>query len=180
MIDLRCRKCSSLFRKELKAYNQALKRGWPSEYCSRRCANQATGKAPIIVECFNCGKSVKKTQSAIRRASIGKGASGRMFCSRSCSTTCRNRERIGPLHPNFSGGVKAYRKSMGRFCCDCGEEREYLLVVHHIDGNRGNRQEENLETVCGNCHTKRHLVNFNGRWVFNSHHLTPREMLVKL
>ena len=62
--------------------------------------------------------------------------------------------------------------------CGCGEKRKYLLMIHHIDGNRANNVQENLECVCGNCHIIRHLIlTKDGQWEYKSNALTPRELI---
>jgi len=42
--------------------------------------------------------------------------------------------------------------------CDCDDEE--VLETHHIDGNRNNNAQENLMTLCCNCHMKIHHRNF--------------------
>jgi len=71
-------------------------------------------------------------------------------------------------------------KKENPLCEGCGEDERFLLIVHHIDGNRNNNSENNLEIVCSNCHMKRHLKKVNGKWMFNTKYLTPREKLILL
>jgi len=68
-------------------------------------------------------------------------------------------------------------------CAGCGIDRFYLLQIHHIDGNNGNNDAENLEIVCANCHIKRHLKKRkkDGRFVYHPKgSLTPRHLLPSL
>jgi hypothetical protein len=83
----------------------------------------------------------------------------------------------GENHWNWQGGksFEIYpsiwdnplkRKIMERdnFACqDCGINRN--LVVHHIDEDKQNCEEDNLITLCLNCHAKIHL--FHERFVLN-------------
>ncbi len=42
----------------------------------------------------------------------------------------------------------------GRECSECGASRS--LVVHHLDGDRGNNSLSNLIVLCRSCHGKVH------------------------
>jgi len=51
-------------------------------------------------------------------------------------------------------------------CAECGQEpqwreKELVLDLHHIDGNRGDNRIENLCFLCPNCHTQ--TFSFKGR-----------------
>lgn len=101
-----------------------------------------------------------------------------------CSYSCANTHfRSGKNNPNFKGGTQ-YRRVIGSGsqCADCGESRPYLLMVHHVDGDRKNNDLHNLEIVCPTHHAMRHLRydKKSRTWVFNTNYLTPREMLCKL
>lgn len=41
-------------------------------------------------------------------------------------------------------------------CQYCGFKAEKYQIVHHIDGNPNNNNEDNLETVCGMCNVVHH------------------------
>lgn len=92
-------------------------------------------------------------------------------------------KEIQPSHFGASG-VNIYNTLIERTknpkCCDCGEDRKYLLVVHHKDGSRDNNAKSNLEIVCSNCHMKRHLYKKNNQWVYWSSQLTDRTLLKSL
>lgn len=50
---------------------------------------------------------------------------------------------------------KSVRQEQMKDSCEkCGSD--YLLNLHHIDGNRQNNSSENLLTLCPACHTQWH------------------------
>lgn len=53
---------------------------------------------------------------------------------------------------------KPYRKYVADACSRCGFEAEHpcQLDVHHLDGNHGNNDPDNLDTLCANCHRMTH------------------------
>lgn len=80
----------------------------------------------------------------------------------------------GEKHPNWQGGIsfeeygadftdelkdKIRQRDLYRcrYCGSAGYE-DKKLSVHHIDYNKKNNSEDNLITLCDNCHTK---TNFN-------------------
>lgn len=177
-VALSCSHCNAQFSRVLKTVNRNRKKGL-RPFCSQDC-QRAYRFASVVVQCAECGKDVSKSASQRRRAAKQKEASGRYFCGRSCSSTFRNRSRSGDKHPNFTGAVLSYRDRMAHKCSDCPESRKYLLTVHHVDGNRRNREKENEETVCFNCHAKRHMRFIRGQWRTDFKSLTPRELLSSL
>ena len=40
-------------------------------------------------------------------------------------------------------------------CCIC-HKPEHGTVIHHVDGNSGNNEFDNLAVLCPNCHDKAH------------------------
>lgn len=154
----------------------------PKKYCSKKC-HEVSRKNRIIVKCTNCGKNVEKKISQLKKAKHGF-----YFCNRDCKEEAQKLggkcPQIRPAHFGTGTGVHSYRSAMKEEikagCIDCFNKTEYLLVVHHKDGDRQNNKKENLEVVCRNCHIKRHLYLKNGEWCFWSSSLTPREMLISL
>ena len=61
-------------------------------------------------------------------------------------------------------------------CVGCGESRIYTLAIHHKNADRTNNRADNLEVVCGRCHSVRHLTYHweNNYWLSNNRVLTPR------
>ena len=135
--------------------------------------------ARIVLLCDSCGKCYIKTRSTLQNSK-----SGKRFCTRQCKDQSQGLEgncpEIRPSHYGTGCGLDGYRKkALGSSieCCGCGLDKLYLLLVHHIDGNRKNNELSNLEVVCGTCHMKRHLVLKNGCWKFSTNVLTDRSLL---
>jgi hypothetical protein len=45
-------------------------------------------------------------------------------------------------------------REKGEECIVCGADKD--ILVHHVDGNRGNNDMDNLIPVCERCHTDIH------------------------
>lgn len=147
------------------------------KYCSSECLHKSQQKR-IEVLCDGCGKKVYK-----RPSKIGIGKHNLNFCSRQCKDNSQridgNCPQIRP--PHYGTGRLVYQtiayNNYDAKCIDCGNDREYLLHVHHIDGNHSNNVKENLEIVCSNCHIKRHLKLVDGKWLYDNMALTDRKIL---
>lgn len=59
--------------------------------------------------------------------------------------------------------AKKYKKYKKKYCerCNCketvkrvGQYNKSNLIVHHKDGDISNNEEDNLQTLCGTCHSK--------------------------
>jgi len=154
----------------------------PKKYCSKKC-HEKSCKNRIIVKCANCGKEIERTPSKLKLARHGFS-----FCNRKCKEEAQKLggkcPEIRPAHFGTGNGEHHYRELMQQEiklgCVDCFNKTIYMLVVHHIDGNRKNNVKENLEVVCKNCHAKRHFKIKEEKWSFWSASLTPREMLDQL
>jgi hypothetical protein len=129
--------------------------------------------------CFQCKKKFWRVLSSIKNY-----RHGYYFCSRKCKEKAQSLDGtcldIRPLH--YKNGVASYIKrafsKLLNKCVSCGEDKKYLLIVHHKDGNRNNPFLDNLEIVCHNCHCKRHLrLNKKRELVFDTKCLTPLEEL---
>lgn len=142
--------------------------------------NSSVGR--IEVKCGHCSKIITKRKSSLRNSKHKI-----YFCDRHCKESAQSLAGgcnvIRPSHYGLSNGKHLWsilvRNADGCSCCK--ETKKYLLVVHHIDGDRENNVENNLEVICANCHMKRHLkLDENGNWLYDSKVLTPREMIKSL
>ena len=127
-----------------------LKMGW-AKFCSKKCQYLGfrTGKK---FNCDFCGKQLYRALSKLNHSK-----SGKYFCGKSCQTQWRNRHFIGELHRNWKGGASTYRDILERIaspklCLCCKEKDVRVLAVHHVDGNHGNNDVNNLVWLCHNCH----------------------------
>jgi hypothetical protein len=174
---VRCDHCGKDFSKSRKNVNEWAKHGWRL-FCSMEC-QVASRTTSVSCSCCNCSKDIVKRLSQIKRSK-----SGNVFCNRTCATSYHNRTlRSGEDHPNWVDGASSYRARALRecgACVGCGERRVYMLMVHHIDGDRNNNSPENTETVCANCHLLRHLSWDGETFVVNFRVLTNRELLESL
>lgn len=123
--------------------------------CSNKCQRQYKREGEIC-QCKTCGKRIYKSPAELKRNN------GNCFCSRRCATIFNNTKyKSGNNHPNYIDGSYGQARNLVKnsewFCVDCGEDRKFLLVVHHKDGNRKNNSKRNLEVVCMNHHAIRHL-----------------------
>lgn len=152
------------------------------KFCSKICTtNNKDDKVEVI--CFSCGTMVKRRKSQLKLSK-----SGIYFCSRECKEKEQKLDgkcdAIKPSHYGTSEGRGLYQNLISNLeepkCEGCGEVRRYLLCVHHKDGDRTNNVLDNLEVVCSNCHTLRHLKFEDGQWKFCTKCLTPRDRLKEL
>jgi hypothetical protein len=123
-----------------------------------------------LVSCSFCSKVFGKAKSRL------KSKHGVYFCSRICKDKGQSIEGgVTAIQPDHYGnGIHNYRSKVDlTMCVGCGESRNFLLVAHHIDGDRKNNLRENLECVCQNCHALRHLKCVDGVWIYCSKVLTP-------
>lgn len=136
------------------------------EYCCKECYYESVrAKRPKVI-CISCGKEVEKYSSTVLRNENN-------YCSRECYDS-RRAEDLKRL----KRGTKYYLDLIHESSCECGEHEDYLLQVHHKDGNHNNNSPDNLEIVCANCHVKRHLkLDAKGRVVYHPKSLTTLEIL---
>jgi endogenous inhibitor of DNA gyrase (YacG/DUF329 family) len=151
------------------------------KFCSKACGDANKRGPKVTITCTYCGKKVQKNPSRLANSKHKI-----YFCTRTCKDSA---QRLGPdcvreiipTHYNRAVGAVNINEFINRAelaqCCDCKEDRRYLLFVHHIDGHNYNNIATNLEIVCGSCHIRRHLKCINGIWIYDSRCLTPRELL---
>lgn len=154
----------------------------PASCCSKTCSFQASRKQSLV-SCAACQKTFSK-----RICSLSGSKSGLYFCNRTCKDKSQKLGGISAIMPPHYGTGSGYghfarelikSNSLAK-CKDCGEDRKYLLCIHHIDGDRSNNVADNIEVVCGNCHLRRHLKFESGEWRYCTKALTPRELLVEV
>lgn len=146
-------------------------------YCSRLCYDARRKKIRTDLICRVCDKTFSRLPS---KMAMAKHSSG--FCSRQCKDVGQSHLGNCPdIHPAHYGSEASYE---GRIkldkCTSCGESRRFLLLTHHIDGNRKHNKKENLECVCFNCHVIRHLQLVDGVWRYWTKSLTPRDKISEL
>ena len=132
-------------------------------------------KKRVSLTCATCKKPFERQASEF----YGRNA----FCGMDCLLKARAERML--LHDGRIGlrSAKVLCRSTRTWECEgCGEARPFLLVIHHVDGNRRNNPADgsNWEVVCGNCHTIRHLKMEGGAWVYSSSSLTPRDLIPTL
>ena len=129
----------------------------PNSYICKDCKNK-----DCFVVCNHCGKNFYRQKSK---------HDGRLaFCSRDCKEA---EQYVGGKMalPHYIAD-KAYRKKALRFyghkCNLCDISEDYLLVVHHKDGNRDNNALDNLEVLCHNHHAFRHRFWNGKKWILDT------------
>lgn len=109
------------------------------EYCSLSCIERSP--------CQLCGKIITG------RATFQSGE--RRFCSRRCASIVNS--SMNPKKKYTTLGFAATIKRIGKLACECcGEDDVHTLIVHHVDRNHANLTEDNLVTLCANCHFREH------------------------
>ena len=141
-----CRICGTKFY----AKPSHLLLGW-GRFCSRKCQAKSQLKGQFV-SCFVCSKRVWKMPKDFKNSK-----SGNFFCSKNCQTIWRNKLYSGEKHSFWAGGKTVYRdilirNNIKKACKRCGIDDERILMVHHLDGYRGNNNVSNLAWLCCNCH----------------------------
>lgn len=86
-VKLICEHCKTVFDKELRYYNQSIKRNQKKFYCCHRCSTQ-NKVARQTVFCAQCRTSFQKTMSQ-----LADSKSGNHFCGKSCAATYNNQHK---------------------------------------------------------------------------------------
>lgn len=176
------RKCEICRKDFVRRVNGHVSRGklTKKKYCSRACSVAARINK-VTLRCFACNKEFLRTPSDLKVV-----RHGLYFCSRECKEFSQSLIGKCPeIRPSHYGSKNTYRNSLTdalveQGCVDCSTKTRYMLSIHHIDGNRSNNIQSNLEVVCFNDHAKRHLKLVEGHWIYCLSALTPREMLKHL
>lgn len=111
--------------------------------------------------CVLCEKNVqKKVANKLKYRPLCSGCDD--LLRRSPEGKQKDKERIKTYRTETT---RPYRKFVRSFCESCGFVPQHMcqLDVDHIDGNHENNIEDNLQTLCANCHRlKTHL---NKDWI---------------
>ena len=130
--------------------------GSNGRFCSRSCTARGTqagwNRSNFTKECENCGGVFRLPESRAKTARA---------CSRRCLGQLQSRERkgrfgVGELNPRYKNGIATYRRLKGTVCIRCASPSN--LLVHHINHDRTNNTDTNLETLCSWCHLKEHGI----------------------
>lgn len=119
-----------------------------------RSKKEANAKFARYNVCVICGKSFRAR---------GYWKESRNLSRKTCSPECRSKlltkvslERgfkHGQSQAYYTWRAQKYKKS---FCEMCGGKE--LLEIHHIDRDKSNNKEENIQTLCKPCHALLHYV----------------------
>lgn len=117
-------------------------------------ASKRTRSSPSQVEsnCDHCGKVIFVEPARLRRFR-------RHFCDRRCQYAWQSKNRRGPANPLWKGDdalartkrVRARRLFPHLGTCErCGVEP--AVDRHHVDGDPGHNEPENIRRLCRKCH----------------------------
>jgi Zn finger protein HypA/HybF involved in hydrogenase expression len=163
-IEKECLYCKEKFQASLKEVNRG-----NGKFCSRSCASKLRAALrkpkPPNVKCANCGKDFYKNESNKRgsRHSI-------YFCCRKCKDDA---QRIGGIKeiqpPHYGTATSNYRdiafNNKESKCESCGYDKIVeVLQVHHLDRDRNNNSQDNLQILCPTCHMEIHFLTKTGLW----------------
>jgi endogenous inhibitor of DNA gyrase (YacG/DUF329 family) len=130
-ITLTCKTCGKNF------YVAKVKKN--REYCSRECIERRL--------CKLCGRMIMGRDSM--------NGHTRIFCSRTCAGVF-NRTLADGENYRVMGLVYTMLRR-GRLECErCSFDDIAALEVHHIRGHEAGHGEDNLTTICANCHRIEH------------------------
>lgn len=106
------------------------------------------------INCKHCNKLFEKTRK------------DKVYCSRYCKQNA-SAARTGRWKKRRCGD--SYLAIPKDKCAECGFIPKHYcqLDIDHIDGNRYNNSEENLQVLCANCHrlkTMLHKDNVNEKF----------------
>lgn len=146
-----CQRCGKEFLPKNMSKSHLLQR--PPKYCSLQCGRKWR-QGGGFVACTQCGKEIYRRKSHI-------ALTRRPFCGFPCYGEW---QKNNP--PETRDDLRLWSRQRllaldrdNHQCVDCGQT-EKRLVVHHIQertaGVRDNHQLDNLISLCGVCHRKRH------------------------
>ena len=66
---------------------------------------------------------------------------------------------------HYKSKAKLLRNGRKPFCDICGwDKATEVLEVHHIDIDRSNNSDDNLQLLCPTCHTYLHFLSHTGKF----------------
>jgi hypothetical protein len=166
-VALECAVCAAPY------HPRYVRAGVLSRYCSKRCAWKAREVQGV---CKTCGRVFTSnlvrqypdycSLACIERSPCqlcGEIITGRAkfqggerrFCSRRCANVV-NRTLAGKKNYVVRGFASTIRRHGALVCETCGDHNPLHLDVHHQDGDHANNLDENLVTLCANCHAETH------------------------
>ena len=155
-------------------------RGKAIQFCSKECR---TVKCSITLICSQCNATFTRFLG-VHTQVTKTNTTNLVFCSRSCKDLAQRLEggfpELWPSH--FGTGLTSYRDKAFKIydckCADCDLVHFSILQVHHKDGNRNNNVSSNLEILCRNHHSIRHMIfSTEGIWIPSNKDITPRDKL---
>lgn len=156
LIEYQCSQCKEPFMaRKATAKNQR-------RFCSHAC-HQRSRSTPHETLCGHCGKPVRRSPSKVKNSK-----SGFFFCDRKCKESAqraRSLPQIVPPHYDQTPFPKySYRKrALEIYGEKCGNPKCPLTLNHinipvkmldvdHIDDDRSNNTNQNLQVLCVWCH----------------------------
>lgn len=106
--------------------------------------------------CDTCGERFTATGNNQKRCAGCKRSHEKSMCkARHQRTYVRTGyKQAGVCNNNWKGGIGTYRE--GRILNDCNRCENRAVLTHHIDRNRNNNVNSNLEDLCKKCHQEEH------------------------
>ena len=110
--------------------------------------------------CKHCGEPISYDGSPFKSLACYAYGSNKpkVYCSKKCLSA--DLFQKGKNHASYKNGsgrghiARLSKKIRGSKCTSCGTSNR--LVVHHIDNNPRNYNEDNLTTLCHSCHRRHH------------------------
>lgn len=98
--------------------------------------------------CLHCGRQLTRKYYRGRLEDMG-AFNRRKYCNQACMAAAYAKDT-----PSYSALLKRAIRFRGNCCEVCGGT--HMVSSHHIDGNPANNSPENIQTLCGSCHTSHH------------------------
>jgi len=145
-VELVCERCGQRFLKKRHGKDEKDPR-----FCSRKCF-RASASLETKQRTRPIRKSLQRPCKLCGQFTLVDPYTH--FCSRGCSTLSSFLDGRGDYR--IRGFILTVQRKDKLCCEECGSENPHHLMVHHRDENRQNNADENLETLCANCHYEVH------------------------